>query len=143
MAAPQQKKGYAGRSLVIGCLGILVLGVLGVLAAGLFGAHGHTLTGTMTVHESVGTGSCTGTGGYTDIHAGSAVVVKDEGGKVLATGELGDGKVESGACVFLFSVSGVPDANFYQVEVSHRGEVTYSKADMEASGWNVAVQLGA
>jgi hypothetical protein len=36
----------------------------------------------------------------------------------------------------------VPDANFYQVEVSHRGAVTYSKDDMDKRQWIIAVELG-
>lgn len=142
---PVAKKSGAGRGLVIGCLLLLVLGGGGVLAVGLSRAQGHTIHGTMALHEDVGLGqgSCTGQGGYDDIHDGTAVVIKDESSKVLATGSLGSGTIDSGVCLFHFTVSGVPDANFYEVEVSHRGNVTYSKADIEKADWEVDLELGA
>jgi len=114
------------------------------------GSQGSTLSGTMTVIESlplqqsgsIGAG-CTGVGGYDDLSAGTAVVVKDEGGKVLATGSLDSGKISAlETCQWSFTVSNVPDAKFYQIEVSHRGAVTYSKADLDKAGWKVQLRLG-
>lgn len=44
--------------------------------------------------------------------------------------------------MFRFTPIAVPAAAFYSVEVSHRGAITYSRADMLASGWTVALTLG-
>ncbi len=112
------------------------------------GGSSHSLQGTVTVRELVGTsrvigGECAGYEGYSDIHAGTAVVVKDESGKVLATGSLSDGKVLNiGNCQFTFKVDGLSDAKFYQVEVSHRGIVTYSRDDLDKASWKVGLTVG-
>jgi hypothetical protein len=34
------------------------------------------------------------------------------------------------------------DADFYSVEVSHRGEITYSRDELEAAGWSIDLTLG-
>jgi hypothetical protein len=80
---------------------------------------------------------------------GASVTVKDGKGALIATGSLQAG--DSGAALVLgqsvtcdmpFEVTNVPDADFYQVEVSHRGAITYSKADLESKGWIVSFSLG-
>jgi len=114
------------------------------------GSSSHQLTRSIEVIEQLGVGSqnrigqtCTGMGGYDDIQQGAAVVVRDESNKVLATSSLKGGKIVAlETCGFDFTVDNVPDANFYQVEVSHRGAVTYSKADLDSKGWKVALSLG-
>jgi hypothetical protein len=111
---------------------------------------GHTLQGSIDVIESLplkdanSTGAaCTGLGGYSDINAGTSVVVRDQSGKVLATGSLDAGKIVSlETCEFAFSVQSVPDADFYQVEVSRRGNMTYSKSDLDKRNWKVSLSLG-
>ena len=79
-----------------------------------------------------------------DTAVGAApVVVKDGAGTVLATSVLQLGtKTGPGTCVFKFEVKGVPETEFYQVEVSHRGAMTYSKRDLESSGWTTSLSLG-
>ena len=114
------------------------------------GGSSHQLTGSIQVVEQLGLGSenrigqpCTGTGGYDDIAEGASVVVRDEANKVLATGTLKAGKIVAlETCRFDFTVDNLPDAKFYQVEVSHRGAVTYSKSDLDSKGWKVALSLG-
>lgn len=71
---------------------------------------------------------CGGKDGYDDINRGAAVVVYDAAGKVLATGNLGEGRFASQSldspCVFTFAVRDVPGGEkIYQVQVSHRGKV--------------------
>lgn len=91
---------------------------------------------------------CFSTGGFTDVNAGTPVVVKDASGKIIGTGQLGEGHytsssglIEEGTlCTFDFSVS-VPDASFYSIEVSHRGVQSFSKSDLESVGWNVQLSL--
>lgn len=82
---------------------------------------------------------CTGTGGFDDIKAGAQVVVKDADGTTLATGNLGEGATTNKAnfadryetCEFEFRVAGVPEGqSFYGVEVSHRGELQKTEAEM-------------
>ena len=135
-------RSYPGRTLVIGCLGLIVLVVAGVLVVGVCGSN-NTIHGTLTVQESVGQGSCTGTGGYDDIHAGTQVTIRDQSGKLLATGLL-DGGTPQGleACVFTFTIDHLPSSDFYQVEVSHRGEISYSRSDLEHADWHVDLTLG-
>jgi hypothetical protein len=86
--------------------------------------------------------SCLGTGGYADIHAGASVTVRDEASKVIGTSSLGSGKPVDRTCVYEFEVSGLPDANYYSVEVSHRGSVNFAKSEVETRNWTVQLSLG-
>jgi hypothetical protein len=80
--------------------------------------------------------------GYEDLSAGSPVTVKDGQGKVLAATFLPTGSDGgSSICHFEMTVK-VPDADFYQVEVSHRGVLTYSMQDMELNGWKASLSIG-
>jgi hypothetical protein len=118
-----------------------------------------TIKGTMTVKSGEGSDpnmgkSCITDGGYADISTGTQVTVKNGTGKVLALGSLGPGSTsdwltlptfdpETGSiesrpqatkCRFAFSVPNVPEGeDFYAVEVSHRGEVRYSRSDLNTS----------
>lgn len=64
-------------------------------------------------------------------------------------GTLGDGQVTepgdySYSCVFPFTLSDVGDAKFYRLSVGKdRGDVTYSRNDIEARKWQVELSLGA
>jgi hypothetical protein len=76
---------------------------------------------------------CEGRGGYKDIAEGAAVTVYDGGGAVVATGSLGSGVMVGSSCRFTLYVEQVPEgADFFQVEVSHRGKLTLSAADAKA-----------
>lgn len=86
--------------------------------------------------------NCVGTGGYNDIAAGVSVTVRDGTGSTLATGRLGKGEALAGiGCTYKFDVV-VPDADFYRVEVAHRGELEYSKAELERNDWKFEASLG-
>lgn len=93
---------------------------------------------------------CNGTGGYDDIKPGVGVTVKDDKGAIVGLGALASVPVPSAdppyvnerRCVYSFSIDGVADAPFYSVEVGHRGAVTYSRADLAAVGWTLALTLG-
>jgi hypothetical protein len=97
-----------------------------------------TLAGTMTLSFSSasatsGSQGCEGRGGYKDIAQGAAVTVYDGGGAVVATGSLGGGVMVGSSCRFTLYVEQVPEgADFFQVEVSHRGKLTLSAADAKA-----------
>lgn len=45
-----------------------------------------------------------------------------------------------GNCQFTFTAT-LSDADFYSVEVAHRGKVNYSRADLEAKAWHVDLTL--
>jgi hypothetical protein len=106
----------------------------------------HSLYGALTLITAggfVGPGeSCSGLDGFDDITAGAEVSVKDETGKVVAVGNLGAGSRESIViCSFSFTVNNVPVAKFYTVEITHRGGITYSYADLVSKGWHITVSL--
>lgn len=116
-------------SVLIAAFGVLF--GLGVFAgsSGIFSST-FTMTGSITVYGSSysefttdGEGGCTGTGGYSDMNPGTAVIVADSSGHTIATGELGNGKTtEDGSCLFPITVQNVPAGlSQYAVTVSHRG----------------------
>ena len=39
------------------------------------------------------------------------------------------------SCRFEFSVADIDDAEFYSIEVADRGEVVFSREDLEANDW--------
>jgi hypothetical protein len=102
---------------------------------------------TVLVHGKFVVGNpCSAVGGYSDVSAGAQVVIKDGAGAILQTGALGLGHLVdysglNATCAFDFSVDGVPDAPFYQVEVSSRGDISYSAVEMEQNGWHVELSL--
>jgi hypothetical protein len=110
-----------------------------------------TITGTLSLarsdahwleidHDVV----CTsGKGGYDDIRPGAGVVVRDASGTVIGKSELLEGAAPDGEsrCYFPFGVDVPTDVAFYEVEVSHRGGLTYSNAEMVAQDWTVAFVL--
>jgi hypothetical protein len=107
-----------------------------------------TIVGTLLLKERVNPDvrPCIGKEGYDDIQGGAQVVVTDQTGSIIATGSLAPGTpVEAGAaylCQFAFTVSVPNDRDFYSIEVSHRGKLTYSLAEMESVGWSVEFELG-
>lgn len=86
--------------------------------------------------------------GYGDLYVGQQVVVSDSGDRIIATGKLTKCKFsplesaqQARGILFSFSIPRVPARGFYQVEVGHRGQVTFSQRDLERSGWKVALNL--
>lgn len=111
---------------------------------------GHTLTVKFELTDSQGGSSCTGgRGGYEDISPEAAVTVYDGSGKVIAIAPLGsdcvpgelDGETLNWDANWTTPVPNVPDASIYQVEVSHRGKLTFTKSDLEAKAWTVTASL--
>lgn len=115
-----------------------------------------TLHGSLTLHLGAfqwnhaadGSTPCIGFQGYSDITAGAPVVITDQAGTVVATGQLqqGSATVDTSTghaigCTLSFAVPGVPGGrSFYGVAVSHRGTQTYSAADARAGA--VSLSLG-
>ena len=92
-----------------------------------------TLTGRTTTSGLPSDFKCAGSGGYTDISPSASVTVSDESGKLLAKGRLTGSSGGTGHCVFDFTVSDVPrGSDFYKVEISHRGAVTYTESEAES-----------
>lgn len=112
----------------------------------------HALTGTfslrvtsqnwtVTSDRNGKTVDCRGLNGYADFRAGMPVVAKDQAGAIVATAATEFAKVDGSDCVLKFALT-VPDAPFYSLEAGHRGAITYSRADLDAKGWKVALTLG-
>lgn len=74
-------------------------------------------------------GQCFGSGGYSDMEAGTQVVVRDASGTSLAFGELGTGSVASPSeCDFNFVVKDIPSGDkLYTIEVGSRGEINFTE----------------
>ena len=121
----------------IGGGGLLILIIVAVIVTvSALTPHTFTVNGAMVlVDDSAGYTqgeACSGLGGYDDIDKGTDVVVKDAAGKTVALGSLKAGKGLDGECAFLFTVNDVPDGlKFYGVEISHRGTVQYTQAQMK------------
>jgi hypothetical protein len=126
-------------------IGIAAVAVIGAGCAGTPLAPTHIVTGTFELAGShqggYGTVPCEGTGGYTDIREGAPVTLKDAAGTMIATSRLEHGS-SSAPCDFTFAFPNVVEMPFYTVEVSHRGGLTYSLAEMKATGWTFALTLG-
>ncbi|MEU5841576.1 hypothetical protein [Rhodococcus sp. NPDC047139] len=76
---------------------------------------------------------CEGDRGYDDISSAAAVRVSDETGTLLAKGSLTGSVREGDFCTFFFTVPDVPrGASFYDIEVSHRGSVSYDEAEADS-----------
>jgi len=152
----------SGGRVTVSRKGVIAVTVIALLVVGIAAAawavvgrateSSHTVKGEMTLndfksfrYDKIGD-SCSGDGGYSDIDEGATVSVKNQSGTLIGSGRLGPGTVQGGStlkwCVFPFEVGGVKDAQFFQVEVSRRGGLSYSKADMEKNDWTVHASLG-
>lgn len=135
--------------LIIGVVVAVGAGVGVAAALGAFSgssikaATTFTLSGSITLNPSTGAysvnevtyaaGSCQGTGPYSDISPGVAVLVADPQGHTVATGSLEAGIQESGdngPCKLPFDVPNVPlGLASYSVTISHRGTQVVSSAE--------------
>ena len=164
------RKRLSGRTLIAATIGAAVLVTALVLVAHFLsnGSPAHSISGNLTVKDFGGAGGCGGGynateqmdrlnkamdgetflcpqgpgGGYADLRDGTTVVAHDGGGKVVATGQLAGGVFTSAGVSFTFELVDVPDSDFYAFEVSHRGQLTQSRAELEASGWTVVASIG-
>lgn len=81
-----------------------------------------------------------------DVQPGAQVTVKNANGSVIGAGALGKGGqvLASGTtyfCGYHFSVSQLPKSDFYQFSLGSRPPVTYSYAQMQASGWRARLSV--
>jgi hypothetical protein len=147
------------RSRLRGGVGLVAVAALCPLAACTHGAApgSHRIIGSYAVHgkypDSGGAPPATGQPcdpgdvGYDDINAGTAVVLRDGSGAVLARTTLGPGAMRVNAkdfredCVFTFSAT-VPDRASYDIEVGNRGSVSFSRTDLSRAGWHPTLTIG-
>lgn len=126
---------------------IVVVLAVGGTAAGIVsqrsGTSAFAVSGSVTLTDSdvddpaitAGpSGGCQGSGGYSDMQEGAQVIVADQDGTTLALGSLGAGVQSTvSICVFPVMVSHVPAGKkFYGIEVTHRGFVQYTEAQLKA-----------
>ncbi len=124
----------------------------------------HSITGTLVINEliyGVEGQFCSGKNGYDDIEGGKQILVKNNKGEILATGELGQGKgvktglgenleqtaIEAGLgtplkCQFPITIENVPQVDFYTIEIGRRGGMTYTAKDLQQKGWKIELRLG-
>ena len=145
---PRQRRRLPAFVIVLLTLGVVIIAALGgyLIYRGTRPAP-VTIDGSVTLSSGIDGGStCQGKDGFDDIREGTTVVVHDSAGKVIATGELSAGVGEEMvadmalSCRFAFSVRDVPRQKFYGIEVSHRGTVTFTAAQVENG--DVALSLG-
>lgn len=98
-----------------------------------------TIEGSLTLSDSVTTYGlpsefdCAGDDGYDDIGPNSSVTVSDQAGDVIATGQVQGSSGGASTCTLTFSASDVPEGrDFYKVEISHRGELTFTEEEAKA-----------
>jgi hypothetical protein len=89
--------------------------------------------------------NCLGLRGFSDIAGNIPVIIKNESGLVIASGETQKGVHPKTAdrrieCVFFYDLK-VPPANFYTIEVGRRGKFTLSKDELEKRNWTLATFL--
>lgn len=134
----------SNRSKSIATVVVLLIAAFLVFGRG----ESHTVTGDLTLYDldisSDAGDSCSGEGGYDDIGQGSEVVVENEAGTTLATGELEDGTHDGLGCVFTFEVPDVGKAKFYRVMIGNesRGGLRFSHEQMSENDWSAHLTLG-
>jgi hypothetical protein len=147
------KKSRRGRRVAIGFLVFAAVfgGAFGGAKALMAKEETHVINGEFTLidtdsdYRSISSSgqNCLGTRGYDDIRAGAQVLIKDGDGKPLSTTQLGFGNtLGTSRCVFTFSTDELPKRDFYVLEVSHRGELTFSYDDLVSKNWEVSTSLG-
>lgn len=128
--------------VVIAFFAVIVLVIVVIASSG--GEDTHTVEGTYTLIDSdadFSSRSCSGSGEFADISEGTQVKVRDASGKLLATGELARSRGAGSMCIFRFTVTDVPDAELYALEVGRRGEIRYPRKEMENMNWTVDLFL--
>lgn len=140
-----RRHGFTAPLIVVIVAGLVIIAALATyIAYEVTRPELVTVAGTVTITDNIdGDSICQGKDGFDDIREGTIVVIHDPANKVIATGSLRRGKGESDfptTCQFAFTVPDVPRQKFYGIEVSHRGVVTFTAAQV-ADG-KVALSMG-
>lgn len=137
--------GKKRRNLILGSSVVALAAVIGLVVYLLIG-RSFTASGTFTLFDYRGFGGagglfCSGSGGYDDIREGAQVIIRDEAGTTVGVGELVNPRTAGeSACTFSFTIHDVPSgADFYEVEVTSWGGISYTQAELEEG---VALSLG-
>lgn len=118
---------------------------LGYYQFGPNAKHTHTVTGALGLSWTFDAAGqpCQGKGGYSDLTAGASVILRDEHDTILASTTLNQGTGDDVSCKFSFTLTDVPDtAQFYVIEVSHRGQISYSHQKLADAGWVFKLTIG-
>lgn len=82
---------------------------------------------------------CTASAGYNDVSEGTEVVISDDGNSTLTITTLDAGVLGSStssgtidACEFSFTAT-VPTVDFYGIQISHRGIVKFTQAEISSA----------
>jgi hypothetical protein len=84
-------------------------------------------------------GACEGSSGYSDIHSGTSVILKNSTGTLLAQTTLSAGTGDRMFCTFTFSLTVTEGEDDYVASVSHRGDVHYSFQQLKSSGLHLTL----
>lgn len=114
--------------------------------AGEQGDGTYLLRGYLTLNDSDALKTsdvCFGTGGYSDIGTGTQVVVRDGNNNVLGVGDLefSQEMTFGSGCTFIFEIE-VEEERFYQISMSHRGEMIFTFEELQENRWTVFLSLG-
>ncbi|ONH54597.1 hypothetical protein CcI49_29980 [Frankia sp. CcI49] len=129
---------------------VCALAAIAAIAAGCGGAdevETRAIHGTFTFPATtnlVGVRSCDGSGGYSDIHRGAQATLTDAEGTIVSTTRIGNGTHGGSAhCTFPFTFLPIEvESGFYSVEISRRGKITKSVAELDADEWTFELSLG-
>ena len=133
------------------------------------GGTRHTLTGTVLLKQETSVlhrrgDTCQGEGAYSDMRSGTQVLITDNTGALLETGGLTPGIVKLAFhpiegynpqggprpvvqpgrvhCEFSFEILGIPEADFYSIEVDGMDPLTLSRRELETKAWTLQIELG-
>jgi hypothetical protein len=122
---------------------ILLIVALATAGVGVFVLEKgeHTIEGSFPLFDADVGSDCKGSGGYADIRPGAPVAVRNQSGATIATTTLAAMYFAGTGCEYSFSID-VADAEIYRIEVAHRGEVYFSRQEMEANDWTVSLGVG-
>lgn len=81
------------------------------------------------------------TGGYSDLGVGTQVRAYDAAGNLLAAAPLEGGLLDFSGCHFTFEMT-LPVTDTYDFEISQRGRIAYTHAELERGGFEVSFSLG-
>lgn len=136
--------------------GVVALGFIGlvslVLLGGLLASSATTTVGVeiqvTSTEGSDETGDCIdGLDWYGDIHDGAQVKILGDQGQVLGVGNLAADVTEYASNICNYTAT-VPDVStnedFYALNVGRdgRGDLTYTRSEMESNGWVISGTLG-
>lgn len=110
-----------------------------------FGPPTTVVNGTLELDDAESAAdNCVTSLGYDDIREGASVTIKDQNGRILGSGSLDAGvSYDDASCTFDFTVADIrEDQQQYSVEISHRGQITNSRSEMESNNWRFDLTLG-